>query len=191
MDLAYLLSVISGILGIFLLALTYTYIDKLEKTGCACAEHPYRNFLKKYTIFAIIFLAVMMWFPPAVAFKAFGPVAGIAIMAVKALFFFATIAFFIMALKYVRYLMKEKCKCSEDMRREVLYIWAILEIIIIAAIVIIPVIAFVSSSALALASSSAKEVQKHANSVMDAVVDPIKSIKKVPASLKKSLKMRK
>lgn len=190
MDLVYIFQVVLGFLGIFLLALTYTYIEKLEKTGCACSEHPYRNFIKKYCIFAIVFLAVIM-FVPTSAIAMLGPVGASVVIGSKILFGIITVVFYVMAIIYVRYLMKEKCKCSEDMRREVLYIWAILEIIIIASAVLMSVMIWMVTSGTALASSAIKEGSKHAETIMDATVNPIKSVKKVPANIKKSLKLRK
>lgn len=194
MDLAVILNVILSFLGAFLLAVTYTYIDKLEKTGCVCSEHPYRNFIKKYCIFAIIYLLVTMFFPPTMAAKYLGLPMGTAYMLVKMLFGVATIVFFVLALIYVRYLMKEKCKCSEDVRREVLYIWAILEIVILASIIIIPTMIIIATGAFVLLRSSVKSSTSRFDDVIDAAYNPIGNIKKVPKDLKKiskSLRLRK
>lgn len=184
MDLAYIISIVSGSLGIFLLAVTYLYIDKLEKTGCACAEHPYRNFIKKYCIFAIIFLAVTMFMPPATLTKFFGPAAGVVMMALKWIYGIATLVFFVMTMKYTRYLMREKCKCSEDMRREIIYIWSILEIVLMSLSIIIPIFLFVATGAFALAVTGAKKGLNSTDMIMDHAVNPIKGIKSIPKSVR-------
>lgn len=193
MDIAYIVSVIGGFLGIFLLVITYTYIDKLEKIGCVCSEHPYRNFVKKYCLFAIGYIALTMFFPPATAVKLLGPELGVAYFAVKVLYTIATIVFFVLALIYVRYLMREKCKCSEDVRREVLYIWSILEIVILAMAVVIPTVMMVATGAFVLVRSAVID-NKKMDTVMDAAINPIGNVKKVPGNLKKvakSLRLRK
>ena len=61
-----------SILGIVLMVTTYMYIQKLERIACQCAEHPYRKFIKNYILFAIGFLVVTTFVPPAVADKLFG-----------------------------------------------------------------------------------------------------------------------
>jgi hypothetical protein len=190
MDFLYILQLVLGFIGIIILALSYTYIDKLEKTGCACSEHPYRKFVKNYCIFAIVFLAIMILIPPS-ALKSLTGVPAFAFNAVKILFAIATIIFLVMALIYTRYLMKEKCKCSEDMRREVLYVWAIVELILVAALVVLPFLVFAIAGSTVIAKSAMKEGNKYADTVIEASVNPLKSAKKVPASLKKNLKLRK
>lgn len=188
MDLAYLATIINGFLGIILLAFTYMYIDKLEKIGCACAEHPSRNFIKKYALFAIVFLLVIMFFPPAMLNQLLGPLAGTIGLVVNVIFALATIVFFILAIRYVRYLMREKCRCSEDLRRDILYIWSILEIVIIGSLVVLQVFIAVTSGALALVKHTVSDVSSSSAAIRNAVINPLGSLKKVPGSLKKTLK---
>jgi MFS family permease len=188
MDLAYIVSAIMSVLGIFLLAMTYMYIDKLEKLGCACAEHKYKRFIKGYSIFAIVFLVITMVFPPAVAAKTFGTTVGQVYALISIPYYIATIIFFILALIYVRYLMREKCKCSEDVRREILYVWAILEIVLISAFFLIPLIGFVVAGSVAMVSSTIEKGLKSAPTIRDAAVNPLKSAMKVSDSLKDSVK---
>lgn len=188
MDLSHIVSAVVGVLGIFLLAMTYTYIDKLEKTGCACAEHPYKKYIKGYTIFAIVFLLFNMVFPPALAAKTLGTSVGKLYGLITIPYYIATVVFFVMALIYVRYLMKEKCKCSEDVRREILYIWSILEIVLISAMFIIPLLGFLFNGSLVMATSALSQGSKSAPAIREAAVDPVSSALKVGESVKKSLK---
>jgi hypothetical protein len=192
MDLAHIVSAVISVLGIFLLGMTWMYLDKLEKIGCACAEHPYRKFIKNYTVFAIVFLLLTMAFPPALAARTLGTSVAKVYALVSIPYYIATIVFFIMALVYVRYLMREKCKCSEDVRREILYVWAILEIVIISALFVIPIIGFLVNGSLAMASTALDKGNRSAASIRDAAVDPVASALKVGESVKKSLrKLRK
>ena len=184
----YIIQLFSGFLGIFVLALTYTYIDKLEKTGCACSEHKYRKFIKNYPLFAIAYIAIMMFIPPTALVNAFGSVGFWVFTVFKVLVGVATIAFFIMAIMYTRYLMKEKCKCSEDMRREILFIYSIFELLVIAFSVLLFVFLSVFATGLGLASSALKEGAKQTDTIMDATVNPLKSAKKLNKQLGKSLK---
>lgn len=188
MDLSYIAGIIGGFIGIILLFTTYMYIDKLEKMGCACAEHPYRNFIKRYCIFAIIFLAVTMFLPAKAVAKALGPMGVAALALAQILYVFATIVFFVLALIYVRYLVKEKCKCSDDIRRDVLYVWAILEIIILSAIVLIPLVKGVMVSSYNFVALQGKNVASYHDAVRSAAVNPLGSIRKVPKAMKDNLK---
>lgn len=188
LDLAHVVSAVIGVLGIFLLAMTYTYIEKLEKTGCSCAEHPYKRFIKGYTVFAIAFLLLNMVFPPAAAARALGTTVGKIYGLISIPYYIATIVFFVFALVYVRYLMREKCKCSDDVRREVIYIWSILEIVLISAMFIIPLLGFVINGSLAIATTALDKSSKSASLIRDAAVDPVASALKVSKSVRKNLK---
>lgn len=187
MDFMYIIQLVTGFLGIFLLGLTYTYIDKLEKTGCACSEHKYRKFIKNYCLFAIAFIALVMFVPPSVIPKYFGEVGKNVLLGAKVLYMIASFAFYIMAIIYARYLMKEKCKCSEDMRREIMFVYAIFELVLISTLVVGGLFLFVVGTSVGLASSVLKEGSKHADTIMEASVDPLKSAKKVSKKLGKSL----
>lgn len=175
---------ITSVVGILLMGVTYTYIDKLEKVDCACAEHPYKKYIKNYIVFAIIFLLVTAFLPPKLIIKMFGELAGIVYMLIKWIYIFATFIFFIYALQYVRFLMREKCKCSEDIRREVLLWWSIAEIIIYISLIFLPLTISLVSSSVAITLQSSKKLS---NVVMESSVNPIKSLSKIPKSLQKSV----
>ena len=122
MNLGNLLSTIIGIIGVFLLVLVYTYVDKLEKIGCDCSSHPYRKYIKGFSIFAIIYVVFMFIIPASVAIRTFGKDMAFVYAIAHVIFAILAIVFFVYSLLYTRYLMKEKCKCSEDSRREILYL---------------------------------------------------------------------
>lgn len=178
-----------SMIGVILMVVTYLYIDKLEKIQCACAEHPYKKYIKSYLVFAIAFLLVTAFVPPTKAARLFGPLFAVVYAVVKIIYGFATFIFFIYALQYVRFLMKEKCKCSEDVRREVLYVWSIAEILIYFVLVIIPIIVLFVGNAVALVLTTGKSAVKEVTAVsMEASVNPVKALKKVPKSLRSSVK---
>lgn len=188
MDLAHMLTAVTGILGLFLLAMIYTYIEKLENTGCACAEHKYRNFIKVFTVVAFVLLILSIIFPPSAAVRMLGPVVGRTYEAVMYAFALALVVYFVMVFTYVRYLMREKCKCSEDVRREVMYIWAIIEIILIAAIFISGLVIVLISSSVAMAVNTIDEVKKSAPGIPQATLDPVNSVMKVSKAVRRNLK---
>ena len=180
---------IMSVIGIILMVVTYTYIDKLEKAECTCAEHPYKNFIKNYILFAVVFLAITAFLPPSKVVGMLGPLYGFIYVVLKWVYVIATFVFFVYALQYVRYLVKEKCKCSEDVRREVLYWWSVVEIMIFSILVLLPFLVMFVSGGVALAVASGKDAMRNlATTSMEASVNPLKSAKKLPGSLRKSLK---
>jgi hypothetical protein len=184
MELSHIFSVIISIIGIFLLGMTYTYIDKLEKTGCECARHPYRNFIKGYTLFAIIYIALMFMIPVSMAVKMGGKSAALLYMVANLLFVVVSIVFFICSIIYIRYLMKEKCKCSEDIRREVLYIWSILEVVYLALVAILPILVFLVAGIVGLGAGAIELVGSKESLVKDSVINPLKSAKRIPKAVR-------
>lgn len=177
-----------SVLGLILLVVSYTYIDKLEKIDCKCAEHPYRKFIKNYIVFAIVFLLVLMVLPANKAAKMFGGVGSAVYIIATLLFTVASIVFFVYALMYVRYLMKAKCMCSEDMRRTTLYVWSIAELVILGILVVIPLLAIVAVTTVGMVRSGAREITRVSPTVVEAVSNPLKSARRVPTALRRELK---
>lgn len=174
------LGLVRDFVGVIVLAVIYSYLYKLEKTGCACAAHPYANFIRGFTLFAILFILATAFLPVDAVVKAFGPVGGMVYMGVNMLFVVATIVYLAMVIMYARYLMVSKCACSEDLRREVMMIYAVIEILVLAMLVVLPRVLEVLSGAFSLSGES--------KTVRDALRDPFKSAKKIPKSFKKSFK---
>jgi len=176
-----------SILGLVLLVVTYTYIDKLEKIDCKCAEHPYRKFIKGYIIFAIVFLLLLMVFPAGKVGQQFGNMGAMVYAVATLLFTVSSIVFFAYALMYVRYLMKAKCMCSEDARRTALYVWSIAELVILGIIVVIPLLAILIMTSLGLVMGGVKQVSRVSPTVIEAVSNPMKSARRVPTTLRREL----
>lgn len=179
-----------SIIGVVLMALTYTYIDKLERINCACAEHPYKNFIKNYIIFAIIFLLITAFLPPSIVVGFLGPIYGLVYLIIKWVYVIATLVFFIYALRYVQYLTREKCKCSEDIRRDVLYWWSIVQLVIFSILIVLPFILMFTTGAFALAMKSGKDVVSNLDkTVMMTTVNPVKGVKKASSAFRGDVSM--
>jgi hypothetical protein len=195
MDISYILSVLINFLGAFLLIITYTYIDKLERTKCQCSEHKYRKYIKGYAIFAIFFIIFTMFMPPHMAARNFGPLFGLIYLLVIVAFCIATVIFFVYTIIYVRYLTKNKCKCSEDARREIIFIWSIIEIACLSALVILPLLLGVIGGTYFLTVSVMKDVDSKNDTLMSVLLNPVKAtmalpkaIKNIPSSSKKAFR---
>lgn len=180
---AYLLQVVWNLVLIALFLMTYAYVDKLEKTGCACADHPYRKFIKTFPMVAVVYIVVFLFLSPTMIFDAFGSVGKFVMDALVFLFGIASIVFFVMAFMYTRYLMREKCKCSEDVRRDVLYIWSLLEIVLIVALVVLMLLSTTILSNLGANVSTA--LGKTSEIGHGALHKPVHHASKIPKSLRK------
>jgi hypothetical protein len=162
--------------------MTYTYVDKLEKLGCACSESQYRSYIKSYSIFLIIYLFATMLMPASAIADMFGDVGTYAYMVIRPLVSVATIVFIVLTVMYLRDLVNKKCQCSEDIRREVLYIYYIIEVILISFAVLYGLMEIVVLGAL---GTSLNAVKKLASSdVIDNLRNPVKHMKSLPKDLK-------
>jgi len=167
------------IIGLF--GLTFMYVDKMEKTGCHCSVHPYRDFIRTYPIFAIIYLTISMFAPMFMKSGAFAVVMQIA----SFLFTIGTVIFFILAIKYVEYLIREKCKCSEDVRREMLYYWSIVHLSLIVLIVVIGLFGILISGMTLSSLASEKTLTSSYSEMGKTVRNPVKSAMSIPDRLKR------
>jgi hypothetical protein len=177
-------SVVGKIIGFILLVVAYMYLDKLEKIGCACAEHPYRKSIKKFLTFAIAYFLITTFLPPAVVVDLLGPVAGLAYVVIDIVFTVVALVFFVLLMRYTKYLSVEKCKCSEGNTREILYIYSIIEVIMLSLLVILPIVLSIGKGAFALAVTTVKDVQSKTGTVTDTVFNPLKAAKSVPRAFK-------
>lgn len=174
------------ILLAILLLTTYLYIEKLEKTGCECSEHPNRQFIKTFSLFGFFYYTFTAFIHPAVinfgnTFKALLGAIDLVFYIVLGLYFYYTIG-------YIRYLINEKCKCSEDMRRELIMGGSIIELILIVIIfigsMVLPVTATCLSSVIDNADKTSNEIKKAMTNPYDSVVKSPKKIKSVVSDLK-------
>ena len=184
-----IMNAIVNMIGVIVMLVIYTYIDKLEKIDCPCAEHPMRNFIKNYIIFAIIFLLVATFLPPSVINNTLGPLYAMIYGIVYLIFIIATFVFYIYVMRYAYFLMVNKCKCSEDFRREAMFVYSIIVVIAYGVLVFIPLLATIVLGGTALAMTSGKTALKDiSRTSMDVAVNPLKAIRELPKSLRKSVK---
>ena len=185
MDLISLFTIVQNLLGIACLGAIFTYLNKLETIGCACAEHPYRKFIRGYTIFAILFLLITLVVPVK---DLVGSLGQMVFMWLNVAFVLASLIYFVLVIIYARYLTKAKCACSEDIRRDVMYIYSIVEIIVLASLVLLPRALEFLNGAVDLVQKTASSVSKSAGDVTDTIRNPVKAVKKFPGSFKKNVK---
>lgn len=164
-----------------LLLITYLYIEKLEKTGCECSEHPNRQFIKNFSIIGLIYYILTIIVNPA-NFNKLGSSFAIAYTILDIVFYFVLAFYFYYTIDYVRYLINEKCKCSEDMRRELILGGSIVELILIVMVFVTAMLIPVTGNCVNNAITS---IPKTASEIKKTVQDPLSSIKNTPSNIKK------
>ena len=180
MDIYYAMNFLMGLFGVIVLAMTYTYIDKMERLGCACSEYKYRRFIKIWSVIALGGVLVLMFAPVKLVHQLSAPL-GPAYSILAALFYAVHLVYVVMTLMYIDHLMKEKCKCSEDVRRELLYFWFWVRALLMFSSVLVTVIVPLSLTSIAL-------LDKEGSNIMRSTINPansIRDIRKIPKSLKK------
>eukprot|EP00960_Hanusia_phi_P077160 768657-Hanusia_phi.AAC.12 len=99
-------------------------------------------------------------------------------------FLVTAVVYFYQTIVYVRYLINEKCKCSEDMRRDLLMWGSIIEIILIVQILllsmILPIIGECSMSIL-------NTIDSTRDGLSNAIHRPIDGIRETPSNIDKIL----
>ena len=120
--LSYYSSLFIQLIFVILLLIIWSYIYKLESVGCDCSDHSNKEFIKNFTIIALVYFFVTAF----VSLKSIANSMGTAIVQLLAfgtfIFFLTFVVYIYYAFDYVRYLMNEKCKCSEDLRRDIIAI---------------------------------------------------------------------
>jgi hypothetical protein len=103
---------------------TLTWIDKLERIGCACSKGWRRTVIKAFAIFAIIYgsLNFGLAMQETSLVHYIGPMAFLAFILLLIPFY---VTFMVVSISYPLELKREKCECSEDYRRTVVWAWGI------------------------------------------------------------------
>jgi hypothetical protein len=187
-NISYIANFLIKFLTAILFIAAYTYIVKLEEAGCACSVHPYRAFIKSFSLFAIGYLLLSMFAPPSMVFKHLGPEAAALYNIVDIAFLFVAVVYFYQAIVYTRYLINEKCKCSEDIRREIVMWGSIVEmIIIVQALLLSLIIPIIGDTAMNIIN----RFDNTRESLSDAIHNPVSSMMKIPSNTAKILKKTK
>ena len=175
---------IYSVITLLLLIVIYSYIDSLEKKGCKCALPSNINFVKNYTIFAIIYFLFTAFIPQSFITNNFGASVSIFATFLDLIFNLVFIYYIYEVFKYTRALVNEKCKCSVDYRREIIMIGAIIEFILIFLVFLANIFIVVGLGMLYL---TVKSVNDGAEDLSNAIHDPIGSLTKVPERIKTSI----
>lgn len=166
---------------LILFVAVYTYIIKLEDTGCACSEHESRTFLKNFSLFSFLYLIVTMFVSPQVLFRKAGSVGASLYVLLDLIYIVLSIVFFWQTIAYTRFLVNEKCKCSEDYRRELIMWGSFIEVILIVMLLLINLLLPVIGKC---AVSVFENVDTTKNSLRNVIKNPFSEIKKSPSRVK-------
>jgi predicted PurR-regulated permease PerM len=183
-NLSFYSSVIIQMIFAILLIIIYAYLYKLENIGCECAEHPNKDFIKNFTLVALSYFLVTSFVSVSSIAKNMGP-AVVQLLAMGTFIFFLIFVVYIYyAFDYVRFLTNEKCKCSEDMSRDVIAVGTMVSLFLfltlLFTIIIVPILISTLSTLLGKIELFEEEVE-------NTVRDPMQTIRKTPGLISKSV----
>jgi hypothetical protein len=179
-NLSFYSSIFIQLIFVILLVIIWSYIYKLENVGCDCSEHSNKEFIKSFTVIALVYFAITSF----ISIKSIAKSMGTAIVQLLAfgsfIFFLTFVVYIYYAFDYVRYLMNEKCKCSEDLRRDIIAIGTMISlflfIILLFTIIIIPILISTLTNLLV-------KIQDFESEVEEVIKNPVKSIRNTPGRL--------
>ena len=184
-NMRYIGSLIINLLIFVLITIIYLYINKLEQIGCDCSNNPDRTFIKTYSIVALVFLLFTAFVSIEVIGKMMGSVIAMLYSLLIVVFYMIFIYYIYTTFTYVRYLINEKCKCSEDISREIIMMGTFIELVLffvtILTMIIIPVLTNSFSYVIANIGNVEKDIKGD-------IYNPVSSLSKSPRRLIKSTK---
>ncbi len=183
-NVAYIMKLLYSLLVVILLVLVYTYITSLEQKGCECAMTRDNNFIKGFTLFAIIYLIFTAFVPEETIKDVVGPGIVFLYKFIDLIFVLVFIYYIYVVFRYTRYLVDEKCKCSVDMRREIIMIGSLIELVLLVILFILGVVTITIMSVL---FTVVRTVSEEVDNARNAIRDPIGSISNIPNALKKEM----
>ena len=177
-------AIIQAIFAI-LLIIILSYIYKLENMGCECSEHPNKEFIKNFTIVALAYFLITS----IISLKSVAESMGFVVVQLLSI---ATFVFFLMfvvyiyyAFDYVRYLTNEKCKCSEDISRDIISIGTMISLFLfltsLFTIIIVPIL-------LSTLSNLLNRIEVFESEIEDTVSNPFRTIQRTPDKILSSVK---
>ena len=128
---------LSAIINIIFMAYILTFLFKLEQTGCECASDWRRVYIIIYCVYKIAF-SLLQYLSFTTVMLMLGPIN-----------FALDLLFIVFTFQYVHRLKREKCSCSEDLGRTILYIVAAIDaamFVIIGLGILANIIAYVLKS---------------------------------------------
>lgn len=183
--LSYITKLFYSVISIILLVIIYSYIVSLENKGCKCALPPNINFIKSFTIFAIIYLIFTGLVSDQAIKDNFGTNIVIINKFIDLIFAIVFIYYLYEVFVYTRRLVNEKCKCSVDIRREIIMIGSIIELLLILILFVLGIIITVIFSVII---NVIKSVEDGSSDLKGVIRDPIGSISKIPKKINDDIK---
>jgi hypothetical protein len=183
--LSYITKLFYSVISIILLVIIYSYIVSLENKGCKCALPPNINFIKSFTIFAIIYLIFTGLVSDQAIKDNFGTNIVIINKFIDLIFAIVFIYYLYEVFVYTRRLVNEKCKCSVDIRREIIMIGSIIELLLILILFVLGIIITVIFS---VVINVIKSVEDGSSDLKGVIRDPIGSISKIPKKINDDIK---
>lgn len=128
------------------------YLFRLERIGCDCALSWKRNFMIAFMIFALSTNLVSIIVPSLRLNVVF-----VIISAVLSLMFL------IVTIQYVQKLKKDKCDCSKDLTREIMfyYSWIMLVLFWLSVVILLYVLYLLNTRAPLEQSLKSKSIRKY------------------------------
>ena len=183
--LSYITKLFYSVISIILLVIIYSYSVSLENKGCKCALPPNINFIKSLTIFAIIYLIFTGLVSDQAIKDNFGTNIVIINKFIDLIFAIVFIYYLYEVFVYTRRLVNEKCKCSVDIRREIIMIGSIIELLLILILFVLGIIITVIFSVII---NVIKSVEDGSSDLKGVIRDPIGSISKIPKKINDDIK---
>jgi|SaaInlV_125m_DNA_1040241.scaffolds.fasta_scaffold75328_2 hypothetical protein len=122
------ISIFSIVLNLLLILtppiLGLIWIMKLKKEKCLCSENWMREYINYYYIFIIIHSLLMI-----ILTLIYGPLFDREVPLIYIFLLSLNIISYFIIVYYIDMLKYNKCKCSESIKRDILYVWHIIQII--------------------------------------------------------------
>lgn len=170
---------------VILLLIIYTYLYKLENIGCECSEHPNKDFIKNFTIIALVYFFVTAFVSLKSVAKSMGSVIVQLLAIATFVFFLLFVVYIYYTFDYVKYLTNEKCKCSEDISRDIIAIGTMISLFLfltlLFTIIIIPILLSTLSNLLSRIEIFEEEVE-------NTIRNPLRTLKSTPNRIVNSVK---
>lgn len=183
-SISYLIKIINAVLTIALLIFVYTYMTSLEAKGCECAISPNSAFIKSFTLIAIIYLIFTGFVSDEMLKENFGATFVFFKVFIDLIFVIVFIYYLYIVFQYTRFLVNEKCKCSVDIRREIIMIGSLIEF---ALIFILFLLHFIIAVSVSVVFTIIRELNESSGTIRGVIRDPIGSLSKVPSTIKKDI----
>tara|TARA_Y100000389_G_scaffold203734_1_gene253224 strand:- start:444 stop:1073 length:630 start_codon:yes stop_codon:yes gene_type:complete len=178
-------SLIIQMIFVILLVIIYAYLHKLENIGCECSEHPNKDFIKNFTIIALVYFFITAFISLKSIAKNMGGVVVQLLAIATFVFFLLFVVYIYYAFDYVRYLTNEKCKCSEDMSRDVIAVGTMISLFLfltlLFTIIIIPILIITLSNLL-------DKIEDFESEVEQTIRNPMRTFKSTPDRIARSAK---